>query len=147
MTTRPDRSPPADDAVAPDGALTKQDFEALAQFRFAIRRYLRFSEDTVREHGLTPQQYQLMLALKGFPHREWATVGELAEQLQLRPHSAAELITRAQKQGLVQRGRDSNDGRVVRVELTDAGETLLAQLSRLHRTQLRHMRTALSVPP
>ncbi|MDQ2790413.1 MAG: MarR family transcriptional regulator, partial [Actinomycetota bacterium] len=62
--------------------LTKQDFEALAQFRFGIRRYLRFSEDAVRRDGLTPQQYQLLLALKGFPGRDWATVRELAERLQ-----------------------------------------------------------------
>ena len=60
--------------------LTKEDFEALAQFRFGIRRYLRFSEETVRRHGLSPQQYQLLLALKGFPGREWATVRELAER-------------------------------------------------------------------
>ncbi|GAA4843954.1 MarR family winged helix-turn-helix transcriptional regulator [Pseudonocardia benzenivorans] len=144
MTT--EGPPPAADPAEADPALTKQDFEALARFRFGIRRYLRFSEDTVRGHGLSPQQYQLLLALKGFPLRDWATVGELAERLQLRPHSTAELITRAQKQDLVRRVPDPDDARVVRVELTGAGEELLARLSRLHRTQLEHMRTALSVP-
>jgi hypothetical protein len=77
--------------------LTKQDFEALARFRFGIRRYLRFSEETVRRHGLTPQHYQLLLALKGFPGREWATMRELADRLQLRHHSVVELVNRAQK--------------------------------------------------
>ena len=65
----------------PMAALSKKDFEALAGFRFAIRSYLRFSEDTVRSHGLSPQQYQLLLALAGFPGREWATVKELSERL------------------------------------------------------------------
>jgi len=73
--------------VSRPGLLTKQDFEALARFRSGIRHYLRFSEETVREHGVTPQQYQLLLALKGFPDREWATVRELSDRLQLRHHS------------------------------------------------------------
>src|SRR3954469_5011573 len=103
-----------EEADGADGApLTKRDFEALAQFRFGIRRYLRFSEETVRRHGLTPQQYQLLLALKGFPGPEWATVGELAERLQLRHHSTVELVNRAQGQKLVRRIPDPDDARVV----------------------------------
>src|SRR6476469_4678792 len=106
-------------AVHEEGAgsepLGKQDFEALARFRFGIRRYLRFSEETVRAEGLTPQQYQLLLALKGFPGREWASVRELAEQLQLRHHSVVELINRAQGQDLVDRGDHPHDGRAIRV--------------------------------
>jgi len=82
-------------------ALTKQDFEALARFRSGIRRYLRFSEETVRRHGVAPQQYQLMLAIKGFPGRDWAMVRELADGLQLRHHSVVELVNRAQSQRLV----------------------------------------------
>ena len=127
--------------------LTKEDFEALAQFRFGIRRYLRFSEETVRRHGLSPQQYQLLLALKGFPGREWATVRELAERLQLRHHSVVELLNRAQGQGLVQRVPDPNDRRAVRVELTADGNEILARLSALHRDELRRMQaTAFSLP-
>jgi DNA-binding MarR family transcriptional regulator len=122
--------------------LTKEDFEALAQFRFGIRRYLRFSEETVRRHGLSPQQYQLLLALKGFPGRDWATVGELAERLQLRHHSVVELLNRAQGQGLVQRVPDPSDRRAVRVELTAAGNEILARLSALHRDELRRMQAA-----
>jgi DNA-binding MarR family transcriptional regulator len=136
--------------VTDDGAgaapLTKKDFEALARFRFGIRRYLRFSEETVRRHGLTPQHYQLLLALKGFPGREWATVGELAERLQLRHHSVVELINRAQGQGLVERAPDPADARAVRVLLTGDGQQILARLSALHRDQLRRMETALALP-
>jgi DNA-binding MarR family transcriptional regulator len=126
--------------------LTKQDFEALARFRFGIRQYLRFSEETVRRHGLTPQQYQVMLALKGFPGRDWAVVRELADRLQLRHHSVVELINRAQTQGLVHRTSDPDDARAVRVQLTDLGEQLLGRLSALHRNELRRMDTVLALP-
>jgi DNA-binding MarR family transcriptional regulator len=126
--------------------LTKADFEALARFRFGIRRYLRFSEQAVRGHGLTPQQYQLLLALKGFPGRDWATVTELADRLQLRHHSVGELVNRAQAQDLVTRAAHPTDARVVRVEMTQHGERALARLSALHRDELRRMGTALAVP-
>jgi DNA-binding MarR family transcriptional regulator len=126
--------------------LTKGDFEALAQFRFGIRSYLRFSEETVRRHGITPQQYQLMLALKGFPGRDWAVVRELADRLQLRHHSVVELINRAQREGLVERCADPEDGRAVRVQLTNQGESVLGRLSGLHRDQLRRMNTILALP-
>lgn len=128
------------------GALTKQDFEALARFRSGIRHYLRFSEETVRDHGVTPQHYQLLLALKGFPDREWATVRELAERLQLRHHSVVELINRAQARGLVDRGPHPGDARMVRVQLTDDGEQTLSHLSTLHRDELRRLDTALTPP-
>ena len=134
------------DDEAGSGALTKQDFEALARFRFGIRRYLRFSEETVRSHGVTPQHYQLLLALKGFPGREWATVRELAERLQLRHHSVVELVDRAQGHGLVERAPDPGDARAVRVLLTDEGQQILARLSALHRDELRRMGTTLTLP-
>jgi DNA-binding MarR family transcriptional regulator len=142
---------PADDdpppgAAGPEEPLTKEDFEALARFRFAIRRYLRSSEEIVRGHGVTPQQYQLLLALKGFPGREWATVRELAERLQLRHHSVVELVNRAQDQDLVQRTAHPDDGRAVRVTLTAQGDDLLARLAVLHRDELRRMESALSPP-
>jgi DNA-binding MarR family transcriptional regulator len=126
--------------------LTKQDFEALAEFRFGIRRYLRFSEETVRSHGLTPQHYQLLLALKGFPGREWATMRELADRLQLRHHSVVELVNRAQKQGLVLRAPHPPDARAVQVQLTEDGQSILARLSALHLDELRRMGTALTPP-
>ena len=126
--------------------LSKEDFEALARFRFGIRRYLRFSEETVRRHGVTPQQYQLMLALKGFPGRDWAVVRELADRLQLRHHSVVELVNRAQRQGLVDRTPDPDDARAVRVVLTEDGERVLGRLSALHRDELRRL-DAVLVPP
>ncbi|MGY2084408.1 MarR family winged helix-turn-helix transcriptional regulator [Blastococcus sp. SYSU DS0539] len=134
----PDDPPPA--------PLDKQDFEALARFRFGIRRYLRFSEEVVRRHGLTPQQYQLLLALKGFPERDWATVRELAERLQLRHHSVVELVDRAQKQDLVDRATHPDDARAVRVVLTAAGEEVLGRLASLHRAELGRMAAVLSPP-
>jgi DNA-binding MarR family transcriptional regulator len=132
--------------VEPTVALTKQEFEALARFRFGIRRYLRFSEETVRRCGLTPQQYQLLLALKGFPEREWATVRELAERLQLRHHSVVELVDRAQGQGLVERAANPDDARSVRVLLTGEGERILGRLSALHREELRRLDATLTPP-
>lgn len=137
-----------DDVSVPAAAdpLTKQDFEALARFRFGIRRYLRFSEEVVRRHGLSPQQYQLLLALAGAPGRNWALVRELAESLQLRHHSVVELINRAQAQSLVRRDPDPDDARAVRVRLTEQGELALARLSALHRDELARMGTTLTLP-
>jgi len=126
--------------------LAKQDFEELSRFRFAIRRYLRFSEETVRSYGVTSQHYQLLLALKGFPGRDWATIRELAERLQLRHHSVVELINRAQTKGLVARVAHPTDKRAVRVVLTPDGETVLARLSTLHREELRRMNSAFQPP-
>jgi DNA-binding MarR family transcriptional regulator len=126
--------------------LTKEEFEALARFRFGIRRYLRFSEETVRRHGVTPQQYQLMLALKGFPGRDWAVVREVADRLQLRHHSVVELVDRAQAEGLVRRATDPDDARAVRVLLTERGQQLLGRLSALHRDELRRMDAVLALP-
>jgi DNA-binding MarR family transcriptional regulator len=128
------------------GPLTKPDFEALARFRFGIRRYLRVSEEVVRSQGLTPQQYQLLLALMGFPGREWATVRELADVMQLRHHSVVELVNRAQRQGLVQREAHPTDARAVRVSLTRDGERSLAELSAMHRDELRRMGTVFTQP-
>ncbi|MGH3359428.1 MAG: MarR family winged helix-turn-helix transcriptional regulator [Nocardioidaceae bacterium] len=133
------------DQEAPE-PLTKRDFEQLARFRFAIRRYLRFSEETVRSQGITSQHYQLMLALKGFPGREWASVRELAERLQLRHHSVVELVNRAQAQSLVIRTEDPTDARAVRVMVTEDGEQILIRLSALHRDELRRMESAFAPP-
>jgi hypothetical protein len=74
--------------------MSKKDFEALADFRYQLRRFLRFSEEITRRHGVTPLQYLLLLNIKGFPGREWATAGELAERLQAKHHGVVALITR-----------------------------------------------------
>src|SRR5438067_13119315 len=87
------------------------DYRALAEFRYQLRRFLRFSEQTTREMGLEPQQHQLLLALKGLPNGRNATVGDLAERLQLRHHSTVELIDRLAERSLIERTRDETDQR------------------------------------
>jgi DNA-binding MarR family transcriptional regulator len=112
------------------------DLQALAEFRYRIRRFLRFSEEAAREAGLEPQQHQLLLAAAGTTNGP-ATVGALAERLQLRPHSVDELITRAEANGLVSRHRSDDDRRFVLVEPTAKGRRMLDRLSGAHREELR----------
>lgn len=116
--------------------LTKADFESLSEFRYQLRRFLRFSEEAALAEGLTPQQYQLLLHLKGFPGREWCTVGELAERLQVQHHGAVALVSRCEQAGLVTRRPAPEDKRQVHVNLTRRGEACLAHLAALHRTEL-----------
>lgn len=119
--------------------MSKADFEALAEFRYQLRRFLRFSEDAVQAEGLTPQQYQLLLQIKGFPGRSWANIGELAERLQAKHHGTVALVTRCEEAGLVRREPDPGDRRQVRVKLTDSGEERLTRLAKLHRQELRSL--------
>ncbi len=125
------------------GEITKTEFEALANFRYAIRRFLRFSEQEARKAGITPQQHQLLLAIKGYPHRESATVSELAERLQMRQHSMVGLIDRTEAQGLVRRETGTVDRRQVYISLTAEGEQLLRRLSVIHRRELQNISDAL----
>ena len=97
-----------------DAALTKAEFEALSEFRFQIRRFERFSEDAVQSAGITPLQYLLLLHVKGFPGREWATVGELATRLQAKPHGVVALVTRCEEHGFVERRPSASDRRLTR---------------------------------
>jgi len=127
-------------------ALAKTDFEALSEFRYQLRRFLRFSEEAVQAHGVTPQQYLLMLHTMGFDGRDWATVGELAERLQMVPHGAVALVKRCEAQGLVQRRRSDEDRREVRVSLTAKGSEVLAKLAFLHREELKSAGKRLRVP-
>lgn len=116
--------------------LTQAELRALAEFRYRIRRFLRFSEAAAREAGLEPQQHQLLLAAAAAADGP-ATVGELAERLQLKAHSVDELVTRAEGNGLVRRRRSDDDRRLVRVEPTGRGRRALASLSGSHREELR----------
>ena len=125
------------------GDLPLKEYQALAEFRFQIRRFTHFSEQAARAAGLEPQQHQLLLALKGFPDGGNATVGDLAERLQLQHHSAVELVGRSVNQGLVERSRGTADRRQVFVALTPHGETLLRELSLHHRRELRSAGPAL----
>jgi DNA-binding MarR family transcriptional regulator len=126
--------------------MPKAEFEALARFRYQLRRFLRFSEEATRRKGVTPLQYQLMLQIKGFPGREWATVVELAERLQAKHHGVVALISRCEKAGLVVRNVSRSDMRLVEVQLTAKGEHCLEQLARLHRAEHLSLRGEFSIP-
>lgn len=116
--------------------LSKAQYESLAAFRYALRQFLRFSENAAQEAGLTPQQHQALLAIKGFPGRDAVTVGELAERLQLRPNSTVELVDRMVDLSLLTREQSSDDRRQVHVLLTARGEQILDNLSSAHKAQL-----------
>ncbi len=147
-TSKPEMQAEVAEPTAPPDQeqMTKAEFEALAAFRYAIRRFLRFSEQEARKAGITPQQHQLMLAIKGYPNRESATVSELAERLQMRQHSMVGLIDRTEAQGLVRREPDTVDRRQVYIFLTPTGEALLSKLAVIHRQELRNMSDALRLP-
>jgi DNA-binding MarR family transcriptional regulator len=117
-------------------SLSKKDYEALAEFRHALRRYLSFSENAARSHGVTPQQYQAMLAIEGFPGRNWVTVGELADQMCVAHHSAVGMIDRMEKLKLVRRDASTDDKRRVEVSLSPKGQQLLEKLYLIHRAEL-----------
>ncbi|MEK7877336.1 MAG: helix-turn-helix domain-containing protein [Pseudomonadota bacterium] len=126
--------------------LTKHDFEILADFRYQIRKFVRFSEQVSRKHGITPRQYLLLLHVKGYPGRDWATVGELAERLQAKHHGAVALISRCEKQGFVERRRSSEDRRRIEIHLLENGERVLDKLARLHRAELLSLQGRFVVP-
>ena len=105
--------------------LSKSDFETLARFHYQLRRFLRFSEEVTHRNGVTSLQYLLMLQIKGFPRREWATVAELAERLQAKHHGVVSLVSRCEAAGWVQRTASQTDTRCVEVHLTMAGEKCL----------------------
>ncbi len=119
--------------------LKKSDYEALAAFRYFLREFLHFSEVQAEGAGLTPQQYQAMIVIKGFPNRDRVTVGELAERLLIRHHSAVGLVDRLAAQGLVEREVAQEDRRVVYISLTFQGEQILEQLAVHHREELRRI--------
>jgi DNA-binding MarR family transcriptional regulator len=119
--------------------ITKHDYEMLAAFRYCLRQFLRFSEDAAHRSGVTPQQHQVLLAIKGFPGRAFVTVGELAERLQLAHHSTVGLVDRLQKHKFIKRTLNAQDHRKVHVKLTAKGERVLEKLSAEHREQLRRL--------
>ena len=116
-------------------AINKREFEALSAFRYRLRRFLRFSEQVTRRNGITPLQYLLLLHVKGFPGRDWATVGELAERLQAQHHGVVALISRCEKLGWVARKQGKADRREVEVHLTAGGERMAARMASLHRDE------------
>jgi DNA-binding MarR family transcriptional regulator len=129
-----------------DAAISKKAFEQLSEFRYQMRRFERFSERAARSFGVTPLQYLMLLHIKGYPGREYAKVGELAERLQAQPHGVVALVTRCEARGLVHRQPSEHDGREVEVHLLQKGERLLVKLAALHRAELKSIRGVFPVP-
>jgi DNA-binding MarR family transcriptional regulator len=117
--------------------LTLSDYQALAEFRYQIRRFLHFSEQVVKNAGLERGQYQLMLAIKGMPPGVRPRIRELANRMQVRHHSAVELVNRLEAGGFVHRTRAEDDRREVLLALTPKGEKVLAELALHHHDELR----------
>jgi len=119
--------------------LSERQYRDLLAFRVALRRFNRWSEDQARAAGLTHAQHQLLLAVRAHADRRGPTIGEVADYLLLRHHSAVELIDRAAAAGVIERGRDDEDARVVRLALTPLGAERIAQLTALHLEELRRL--------
>ncbi|MDD5329788.1 MAG: MarR family transcriptional regulator [Sulfuricella sp.] len=128
-------------------AINKRELATLSHFRYQLRRFLRFSEEVTRQHGVTHLQYLLLLHIKGYyRNREWATIGELAELLQSHHHGAVSLVSRCEKLGLVFRKKSAVDRREVEVHLTPAGEKMVDELARQHRDELMNLQGIFQVP-
>lgn len=126
-------------------ALSKRQYEALSEFRYQLRRFLRFSEMICRKQGVTPLQYQVMLHVRGFPGRDWVTVGEIAERLQAQPHGALAAILRCEANGMVYRTRSTADRRQIEIRLRPKGERCLKKLAALHHAELKSIRKTIQI--
>jgi DNA-binding MarR family transcriptional regulator len=115
------------------------DYPQLLSFRTALRRFLRWSDDAAEAEGVAPAQYQLLVVVKGLRDDIAPSIGQIAEQLLLRHHSASELVHRAEESGLVRTRPDPNDHRLSRVALTARGERVLAHLAPLHVEELARL--------
>jgi DNA-binding MarR family transcriptional regulator len=120
--------------------LSKDAYVFLSEFRYQIRKFLTFSESAAREIGITPQQHQLLLAVMGFPQRDFATLRELSERLQITHHACVGLIDRCEKVGLVSRRRNPEDRRSVLIEVTQHGKELLEKLSEIHLEEMKRIK-------
>lgn len=118
-------------------SLSKSEYEALSDFRYALRNFLQFSKDTAESVGLTARQHQALLAIKGFARRERITNGELAERLHIKHHSAVGLINRMEAQNLIVREKSETDKREIFIALTTRGAELLEKLTAAHREELQ----------
>lgn len=127
-----------------DRPLTDADYRTLAGFRRGLRRFLRFSEDAAAAAGLTPRQYQALLAVRGAGARG-LTIGALAGELEIRHHSAVGLVDRLVALGLLRRHPDAADRRRVEVSATARGDRALARLAGAHRAELVGLAPALRV--
>jgi len=124
-------------ATAAQRQITDKDYAALATFRRALRQFLAFSESAAREAGIPPQQHQALLAIKGRAGGPTVTVGRLAQDLLVAPHTAAELVNRLVRAGLLVKSRTPTERRRVELSLTDRANDALRALSEAHLTELR----------
>jgi DNA-binding MarR family transcriptional regulator len=115
------------------------DFAALLRFRVALRTFNRWSEDQAAKLGLTHTQHQLLLAVKGHADPRGPTIGDAADYLLIRHHSAVELVSRVEALGLIERKSDANDGRVVRLTLTPSGEDRIRELTKIVLREVRSL--------
>ncbi len=125
--------------------LTKNQFEALSEFRYQLKRFLHFSEAAAKEQGITPLQYLLLLHIQGYPGRNWATVGELAERLQMNHNATVALLTRCEELDLVERRKNEKDRRKVEIHLTAKGDSYLQKLAQQHKTELLSLQKTFQV--
>jgi DNA-binding MarR family transcriptional regulator len=126
--------------------LSKREFESLSEFRFQIRRFERFSQTAIRRYGITSLQYLVLLHVRGYPGRDYASIGELAKRLQAPHNGVVALVTRCAKRGLIQRRRSSEDRRRVEVRLRAKGTAILTRLAALHRAELLSLRGVFTIP-
>ena len=124
-------------------SISLADYQTLSEFRYSIRCFTEFSQKAARDIGLTSRQHQALLAIKGFPGGGNVTIGALAERLQIRHHSAVELVNRLADSGLVCRRHSSTDQRQVILELTDSANHFLAELSAVHLEEIDRIRPLL----
>jgi DNA-binding MarR family transcriptional regulator len=124
--------------------LTDSEYLALSEFRYQLRKYLRFMEGHARAAGLQPQQYQLLLAIKGLPDGKLPTISILAERMQLNHNTMVELAERCEKRGLILRNRSDSDRRQVTLAITREGELVLRQQASVSRKELRSIGPVLS---
>ena len=126
--------------------LNKEEFRTLSDFRYQLRCFVRFSEDITRKFGVTNLQYLLLLHVKGYKDREWATIGELADRLQTHHNGVVSLASRCEKLGLIYRQRGTADKREVQVYLTPDGNKLVKKIANLHRNELLSLQGKFKIP-
>ncbi|WP_136605569.1 MarR family winged helix-turn-helix transcriptional regulator [Paenibacillus dokdonensis] len=119
--------------------LPKAVYEQLAEFRYRLRKFIHFSENAARNIGLTPQQHQLMLTIQGFPGRDFVTIAEAAEKLQITHHACVGLVSRCVHVGLIIRRVNLEDARSIHIALTEKGMDFLRKLSAVHLMQLESL--------
>lgn len=133
------KKPKAGSEPLRSGGAQSVDYRSLAEFRYAIRRFLAFSEAAASEAGLTAQQHQALLTIKGVGGTGGLSIGDLATRLLVRQHTAAELANRLEEAGLVRRQPDPDDGRRVLLMLTPESEKRLQSLSGIHLDEISSM--------